>query len=238
MNNTLLNYLNKRLVNEHFHETESGIPGPIITISREVGCNGVKFAHLLAYALNEKKIYPEWKVLSKEIFYQSAKELDVEPERVRSIFKQEDSYALNDIINAFGTRRFKSEQRITRTVKDVIKTFANEGFYIIVGRAAHIIAHDVKNAFHVRFIAPIEYRIKTISDNKHLNREEAINFINRVEKERKAFRKAIGYSGNEDDLFDMFINRSSFTDKETIDLILRAADHKCIFKDFTSHTRI
>jgi hypothetical protein len=238
MNNTLLNYLNKRLVNEHHYETESRIPGPIITISREVGCNGVKFAHVLASALNQIKIYPEWKVLSKEIFYQSAKELDVEPERVRSIFKQEGSYALNDILNAFGTHRFKSEQKITRTVKDVIKTFANEGFYIIVGRAAHIIAHDIKDALHVRFIAPIEYRIKTIIDNKHLNREEAINFINRVERERKAFRKAIGYSGIEDDLFDMFINRSSFTDMETIDLILRAADHKGIFKDYASQTGV
>ncbi|MDD4107423.1 MAG: cytidylate kinase-like family protein [Prolixibacteraceae bacterium] len=238
MSNTLLYYLNKRLEHERLHQPERGIPGPIITISREVGCNGVQFANILASALNDKKIYPEWKVLSKDIFYQSAKELDVEPERVRNIFKQEDSYALNDILNAFGTRRFKSEQKITRTVKDVIKTFANEGFYIIVGRAAHIIAHDIKNALHLRFIAPVEYRIKTISENKQLNREEAINFINRVEKERQAFRKAIGYSGTEDDLFDMFINKSSFTDRETIDLILRAADHKNIFRDYSNRKLI
>lgn len=232
MKNTLLTYFNHRLSDEKLSEEQKGIPGPIITISREVGCNGVKFAKKMASYLNEKKIYSEWKVLSKEIFFESAKELDMEPEKIRSVFKQDDSYALNDILKAFGTRRFKSTQKITRTVKDVIRTLAINGFCIIVGRAAHIIAHDIKNALHLRMVAPLEYRIKTIMENNQLNREEAINFIFKVEKERKAFRNAIGNVSMEDDLFDLFINRSSFSDQDTIELILQAAEMKNIFKDY------
>jgi cytidylate kinase len=230
--NTLLKYLNQRFSLENLPEKKEGIPGPVITISREVGCNGVKFAKKLVSYLNEKKIYSEWKVLSKEIFFQSARELDMEPEKVRSIFKQEDSYAFNDILKAFGTHRFKSEQKITRTVKDVIRTFAINGFCVIVGRAGHIIAHDIKNALHLRMVAPLEYRIKTIMENNRLNREEAINFIFKVEKERKSFRKAIGDVSMEEDLFDLFINRSSFSDEDTIELILQAAEKKNIFKDY------
>ena len=232
MKNTLLTYFNQRLSDEKLSEEKKGIPGPVITISREVGCNGVKFAKKLATYINEKKIYSEWKVLSKEIFHESAKELDMEPEKVRSIFKQDDSYTLNDILKAFGNRRFKSTQKITRTVKDVIRTLAINGFCIIVGRAGHIIAHDIKNALHLRMVAPLEYRIKTIMENNQLNREEAINFIFKVEKERKAFRNAIGNVSMEEDLFDLFINRSSFSDQDTLELILQAAEKKNIFKDY------
>ena len=232
MKNTLLTYLSKRMAGEDLSDRDSGIPGPVITISREVGCNGVKLAHKMAEYFNEQNIYSEWKVLSKEIFFESAKELDMEPEKVRNIFKQDNSYAFNDILKAFGTRRFKSEQKITRTVRDVILELAIDGFCIIVGRAAHIIAHDIKNSLHVRFIAPLEYRIKTIIDNNRYNREEAINFINKVEKERIAFRKAIGKVSMEHDMFDLFVNRSSFSDEDTIKLILHAAERKRIFEDY------
>ncbi len=232
MSNELLTYLNKRMGKEVLEEEKSGPPGPIITISREVGCNGVKLAYKIASRLNNEAKTPEWKVLSKEIFFQSARELDLEPEKVRSIFKQSDKYAFNEILSAFSNKRFKSEKKIIKTVTDVIRTFALDGFYIIVGRAGHFIAQDVKNALHLRLIAPLEYRIKTIMDNNHLNREEAIEFIDKVEKERLAFRKSIGNVSCEVDCFDMFINRASFDDEKTIDLIENALEKKDILKDY------
>lgn len=232
MGNALLEYLTKRMGDQKVYTNPNKLPGPLITISREVGCNGVKLAHKIADRLNHRHLGPDWKVLSKEVFFQSAKELDMEPEKVKRIFKYSDSYGFNDILNAFGTKKFKSERKIVKTVNEVIRTFAEEGFCIIVGRAAHIIAHDIKNALHLRFLAPLEYRIKTIMDNNHLNREEAIEFIQKVEKERKAFRKAIRQESPENDLFDLCINRASFTDEEAIDLIEIAAEKKNIFKDY------
>ncbi|MBT6005390.1 MAG: hypothetical protein HOG79_06700, partial [Prolixibacteraceae bacterium] len=101
MGKALMNYLNERLLQEHSikrrNETLS-TAGPVITISREVGCNGIKLAKLIASRLDERKMISEWKVLSKEVFYQSAKELDMEPERVRKIFKKNDRYQLDDIL--------------------------------------------------------------------------------------------------------------------------------------------
>ncbi len=232
MSNTLLSYLNKRLGKEELDEQKFGPPGPVITISREVGCNGVKLAHKIASRLNKNNATPDWKVLSKEIFFESARELDLEPEKVRRIFKQSDSYAFNEILNAFSNRNYKSEKKIVKTVNDVIRTFSTEGFCIIVGRGGHIIAHDIKNALHLRLVAPIEFRIKTIMFNNHLNREEAIDFIKKVEKERLAFRKSIGHIEDEDDMFDMFINRASFNDDKTIDLIETAIEKKNILKDY------
>jgi len=232
MGNALLEYLAKRMGNQKAYANPNNLPGPLITISREVGCNGVKLAHKIADRLNHRHLGPDWKVLSKEVFFQSAKELDMEPEKVKRVFKSSSNYTFNDILNAFGTKKFKSEKKVVKTVNEVIRTFAEEGFCIIVGRAAHIIAHDIENALHLRFVAPLEYRIKTIIDNNHLNREEAIEFILKVEKERKVFRKAIRQESPENDLFDLCINRASFTDEEAIDLIEIAAEKKNIFKDY------
>jgi len=232
MENKLLIYFNQRFGREDLHEKKRSNPGPVITISRQVGCNGVKLAKKIAEKLNEHPALSIWKVLSKEIFYESARELDMEPESIRRIFKQDESYAMNDIIKAIGTRRFKSEKKITRTVKEIIHAFAVDGYCIIVGRAAHFIASDIKNALHVRLHAPLEYRIKTIMENNRLNREEAIEFINKVEKERIAFRNAIGKISMETDFFDIFINRASFNDEDTIYLITEAAKKKGIFKDY------
>jgi len=233
MSNALLTYLGKRMGTDRFSEQISGPPGPIITISREVGCNGVKLANKLATSLNSKNMAPTWKVLSKEVFFESARELDLEPEKVSRILRQ-DKYTFNDILNAFGTRKYKSEKKVVKTVTEVIRTFALDGFCIIVGRAGHFIAHDIKNALHLRLVAPLEYRIKTIIENNRLNREEAIEFIEMVEKERMAFRKSIGNVPCEEDCFDLFINRASFDDEKTIELIELAVEKKEILKDYST----
>lgn len=235
MSNALLSYLNKRMGENKFMEDFSGIPGPILTISREVGCNGVKLAQKLAKHLNKRNLDSEWKVLSKEVFFQSAKELNLEPEKVQRILRQSDRYVFNEILDAFSNKKYKSEKKIIKTVNDVIRTFAMEGFCIIVGRAGHIIAHDVKNALHLRLVAPLEYRIKTIMENNQLNREEALHFIEKVEKERLGFRKSIGRVEYEEDMFDMFLNRASFDDEKTIDLIEAAIDKKNILSDYSNH---
>lgn len=234
MSNALLSYLNKRLGEENSMDSTIGPPGPVITISREVGCNGVKLAHKIAKRLNKRNLDKDWKVLSKEVFYESAKELDVEPEKVQRIFRQSDRYVFNDILDAFSTRKYRSEKKIVKTVTDVIRTFSKEGFCIIVGRAGHIIAQDIKNALHMRLVAPLEYRIKTIMENNHLNREEAIDFIEKVENERLLFRKSIGKVEYEEDMFDMFLNRASFDDEKTIDMIEMAIEKKNILGDYNS----
>ena len=219
MGNALMTYLNKRLAEENLFEKHGKMPGPVITISREVGCNGLDLAQKIAKRLNQQNLKSDWKVLSKEIFYESARELNLNPEKVRKIFKQTDKYAFDEILNAFNNRSFKSERKIIKSVIDVIRTLAFDGFCIIVGRAGHVIAKDIKNALHLRLIAPLEYRVKVIMENKNLNRQEALVFIQKVEQERIAFRKAISEDNPGMDYFDLYINRASFNDEDVVNII-------------------
>jgi cytidylate kinase len=226
MGNLLSIYLDKRLtetqpsVNNSFHQ------GPVITFSREVGCNGLKLAKDLIEVLNAKDQSKRWKFLSKEILFESARELNTDYSRITKVLKNTDKYVFEEILNAFSDKNYKSERKIVKTVVEVIHSFAVDGYCVIVGRAGHIIAKDIKNALHLRLTAPLEYRIKTIMENNGLNKTQALEFINRVEKERIVFRKALGEIEYRDEDFDLVLNRASFDNKAIIEIIEKALTSK------------
>lgn len=234
MKNSLMIYLNKRLLGQDTVRKKSLEEGPVITISREVGCNGLKLAVLLAERLNLHKLSAEWRVLSKEVFQESARELNMDPERIRKTFKHADKYTFDEILRAFNDKSYKSDRKISKTVADVIHSFAIDGFCIIVGRASHIIAKDIKNSLHIRLVAPLEYRINSIMNTKRLNRKEAIIFIHKIEIERDAFRNSICKDKNFVELFDLSINRDKFVDEEIVDIIEYAVNKKKILQDYKS----
>lgn len=231
MGNSLIHYLNKRLRMDSSID-RGQTAGPVITISREVGCNGIKLANALAAQLNKQRMQSEWRVLSKEIFYESAKELNIAPEAVRQTLKKNDRFIFEQILKAFNDKNYKSEAKIIKTVKDVVRALAIDGFNIIVGRASHIIAGDIKAAMHIRLVAPIDYRINTIIQNNNLSKAEAIKFIEKVEQERIMYRKALKEESLCEEQFDLIINRASFNDEQAVKLIEMAIDQKQILYNF------
>lgn len=234
MGNSLLVYLNKRLLGLDSQKKKSLEPGPVITISREVGCSGLQLAHLLATRLNSHNSAAEWRVLSKEVFNESARELNMDAERVRRTFKHADKYTFDEILKAFNNKNYKSDRKIAKTVSDVIHSFAVDGFCIIVGRASHIIAKDIKNSIHIRLVAPLEYRINHIMKSKKLERDDAEMFIKKVENERIIFRKTLLKDKNIDEIFDLTINREMFEDEEITDIIEYAVNKKKILQGYKS----
>ena len=230
MGNLLLKYLNDRFSDDQHAVLQKRLAlNPVITISREVGCNGVKLAELLAASLNQRNPPVPWKVISKEVFFESALKLNMDPEQVRKTLSQREKFTFEEIIKAFNDKRFKSEQTIAKTIREVIHHFAVDGYCIIVGRAGNIIAKDFKTAIHIRLIAPLEYRIKTIMDNNQLSREKAIKFIGEVEEERIAFRESIFGDKVHEEMFDLILNRNSFSNEAMIEMIDFAAEKKGIF---------
>jgi cytidylate kinase len=234
MRNDLLTYLNKRMNQTGVHANISGKPaGPVVTISREVGCSGLELADALVERFNHLKMPGNWKVLSKEIFQQSARKLELDPEKVAKIFKQSDRNAFDEILNTLSDKRFKSDKQIKKTVCNVIRDFAEDGFCIIVGRGGNYLSAGIRNSIHIRLVAPLEYRINSIMVKNGLNREGAISFIARVEKERLSYRHAVmGKITDEPEIFDLTFNRSVFTTEMIVDVTLLAIENKKILDDY------
>ena len=190
MSNLLVNYLSKRgTANEVSKKKIAEFGGPVITISRQVGCNAVMLAEQISTRLNSEKSGDKWKVISKEIFQESAKELNMDPGQIIKTIHQSEKFAFGEMLNAFSNKKYVSERKIGKTIKGVILNIATDGYSIMVGRAVHIIAKDIKRALHVRLVAPLEYRVNSIMKYNNLNREDALAYIKKLIMKEKPTEK-------------------------------------------------
>ncbi len=227
MDNSLLNYMNKRLGQKEAMKTEGSQPvGPVITVSRDVGCGGLKIARKIASALNESVICKKWQVISKEVLAESARELELHPQKVNRLFSGVERFTMDEVLAAFSDKNYKSDRIIKKSVKEVIRTFAISGCCIIVGRAAHILASDIEKSFHLKLTAPLEWRIAKIKSNHNVSEKEALEFIQKTEKERSHFRKQFVKVASKADEFDMVLNVSKFTTSNIIKIVQSAVEIK------------
>ena len=219
MKNALQAYLNKRMgIAEKKAIRSPRIPGPVLTISREPGCPGMKIANALRSILEEKE-HKDWRVISKEILTQSSKELDIHADKVNKIFNIHERTVFDEILAAFSTKKFKNERVIKRTVTDVIRSFSEIGHCIIVGRGGHIIASDIKKSLHVRLYAPLKWRIDRIMKSRNLSSEDAEKYISEVEQQRMNFRAVIKGSRTGKDDFDLILNCAKLKPKDIARLL-------------------
>ncbi len=229
MENTLLNYMNRRLGESKIPIPKSkSVQGPVITISREVGCGGIKLGNLMLEELNKCVLCKQWQVISKEVLNASANELKIKPEKIDRLFASHEHFTFDEVLSAFSDKYYKSNRTIVKTVREVIRNFAIDGCCIIVGRAGHLIASDVKNALHIRLVAPLEWRIQSISARKNLNHSDALKYIQNTEKERELFREHFKTNKKEDEHFDLTIDVSAFDEESLAKLILSAFELKGI----------
>ena len=99
----LVSYLKK-----HFEDRDVKLKkpdkegGPVITISRQYGCPAKHVAEKLSEKLTEmcknREYKVQWKWIGKEILAEAAKELNVEPSRIKYIFNYEQRGIIDDIV--------------------------------------------------------------------------------------------------------------------------------------------
>ncbi|MBN1115953.1 MAG: cytidylate kinase-like family protein [Bacteroidales bacterium] len=210
-------YMSKRL-KEETKEGPQKEAGPIITISRAAGCTANQIAKSIALKISSKTNI-NWEVINKEILLESAKALQITPDKLKEIYKNTDRSLMDEIAQAFISNTYKLERKFRKTIVDIILRFAYEGNKIIVGRASNIICSNIKNSLHIRIDAPLEWRINNTMQSRNLNKEQALIYISDTEKDRADFRKSVKGKKVICEDFDLTLNQAKFTDDEIIDII-------------------
>ena len=211
MGGLLMRYLNERMqtsIKSFLKNTDR--EGLLVTISREAGCGGRDLCEVLARELNENHPSRPWKVISKEILYRTATDLNVPEGKVERILKSDKNYALEEIFSALNEKYYKNNKQIIKWVRNEIYNFSQSGYTILLGRAGHIIANDIPGAIHVRFVAPLDWRIGRLADINKCSRQEAHNLIKKIEEERNNFKNHFLKPGNKQENFDLTIDVSRF----------------------------
>lgn len=222
MENLLKRYLDMRLINE----PAASHQGPVVTISRECGCPSKKLAEILVRRLREldpvKTQHPgTWRWISKELLEEAATDLDVKPDDINHVFNYEERSIVDNIMAASkkdGT--YRTDKAIYNALGKVIRTFGENGHVVIVGRAGVALTRHIPLSIHIRLMAPIEWRINSISEMFSLSREESKKMIAQKDENRRKFLEH--YLGHpfQIDVFDLAINCSRYSLDEIADSVI------------------
>lgn len=225
--NPFKEYLTKKYSQEDMSSNEAG---PVITISRDFGCFAGIIAENLVNKINKlnEESYQKsrWSVISKEILEKSAEELNTNFDKISHIFDAQKRKALQDLSESFIKNFYVSDRLIIKTIKNIIRTYSIEGNVVIVGRAASIIANDIKRSLHIKLIAPIEYRINQIQKNLNVTNKKAKEMIDDIDNKRKLFNEFFSGSKQEINYYDLIINREKFSEDQIEDIIINLAKEK------------
>jgi len=200
-------------------------PGPVVTISRELGCPAKRIASCLTEHLNtikgQHKKHP-WRWISKEILQESARELQVDSSQIKHVFDYKSRGVLEDLLLAQSKDYYKSDLKIRTTIAKVIRKFANEGNAVIVGRGGVAITRDIPKSLHIYLEAPLEWRVIRVAEKYDFTIEKARAHAQNIDKKRSHFRDYFQGKGSDYTRFDMKLNCMTLDQKEIVEIITGA----------------
>jgi len=228
MKNILRNYMRSRMERKTVQEMHVDY-GPVITISRAYGCPGKMLAQDLASNLNKRVIGTKekhWKWISKEILEESARELKLNRYMIKEAVNANEKGILDDMIISLAHKFYPSDAKVKKTLADVIKGFAKEGHVIIVGRAGVSLTRSIKKSLHIRLQAPIEWRIKIISERQHISIDEARRKLLEIDYKRDHLREYFEGMKASNSIFDIVFNYQTMNEEEILESIIRVMELK------------
>jgi cytidylate kinase len=192
--------------NLHEHGLDRGERlNPTVTLAREFGCEGYPVA-LALQGLLEKQTGRQWVVMDRALLEAVAKEQHVSEQMLANLGAK--NRFLDDMLSTLSPR-WKSDKDYYRLLCRQIVSLAQQGNVILVGRGATILCQDISNCYHFRLVAPISFRIASLSSRLGIPRHEASELIDARQRQRDAFVKDfLGRDIAEPTLYNLIFNNA------------------------------
>jgi cytidylate kinase len=199
-------------------------PGPVLTISREYGCEAnditVKLLARINRLLDTKSVNAtHWRYISKEIIEESARELKLTPERLEHRVVHHTVGGLDDMFSSFSNSYNLSDTKIIDKVKELIHTYASEGRVIFIGRGGAMMTRAIPKSVHVRLYAPFAWRATMVAQKHKLSQMEAEELVRSMDNQRTLWTEHLTGKTFDTSIFDMMLNRSTLSIGEIVDTI-------------------
>ncbi len=227
MENRLFEYMNKRIAGGIVQTGSVIEAGPVITISRQTGCGASRIAWALCEELSKRKVsanaVQKWSFISREILQQSAEQLHLDPSALKHVINDKDRGIMDQIVEALSTHTHKSDQKILKTVHEVIRQFGINGNVVIIGRGGAGICKDIKHSLHIRIEAPEKWRITEIAKRFDFSIAYAADYVHKQDAERELLVQKLFGKNPVNSIYDVEFNRSRFTESELVESIIQLA---------------
>lgn len=237
MKDLFLKYMSDRFIAEYEQDRvqeKKSEPGPVITISRDSGCSATAISRLLYDQIqlkfyNDKQNPGPWKLIDKEVLHIAAQTLEINPYELNYVFKDVEKAAISEVLESLSSKYYHSDRQIKRIIFNVVRGMAERGHIIFLGRGSVALTRNMRNSLHVRFVAPLDWRINQIATRFNLTTAKAAIFVNESDERRSKLIECFG--GKYDyTLFDVTYNTATLTHEEIVDQIFGLAKHKGFFK--------
>ena len=212
--------------------------GPVITILRQTGCDAREIAASIVDRLNLKLNTKKWKWVDKDIIYSIARELNTDTQRVENYYEGIKLSNLSEMIMAFSGG-FVSDLRVKKAIKDIVLSISKEGNVVIVGRGSVSIAHEIKDSLHIKLVAPFAWRVENVMRKKDMNAATAEKYVIETDAKRNELIHTFldKKTTNIESLFDLTLNRESFSIQDSADIIVSMYDRK-VLRQMAERTKI
>lgn len=227
MSDTFVKYFHERLKIEN---KETNIPGPVVTISREFGCDAKVLAALLAAKLNEFYLpigaKQTWAVVSKEILLETAKQLKTDSKKIEYVFSFERRNLVDDFLLSLSAKNHLSDWFVKEAIKKVIREFAQTGFSIIIGRAGAQISRDIEKSLHIKLVAPFEFRKQLVMKKYGLEDKDAEKKIKEMDHNREKLIKMFVKETHCEGCYDVYYNIRFLTHEQICNNVVNLMEQK------------
>ena len=184
-------------------EIETAKGGPVITISREPGSGGSEIARKLAKDLSMD-------LMGGQIIQHVAESARMSRKVIESLDEKEVTLRDTLLNTLFRDRHLWPDEYLQHLTK-VIATVGRYGNAILVGRGASYILPQAET-FRVRIIAPLEYRIRRVMEDRKYDKTQAEQYVVKRENDHKSFvRKYFNADVTDPNHYDIIINTGKVT---------------------------
>ncbi|MBI5013926.1 MAG: cytidylate kinase-like family protein [Deltaproteobacteria bacterium] len=178
---------------------------PVVTLSREYGCEAFAVAERLQARLEEKTRSP-WLLMEKALLEQLAKEYGLEAEGFDRIGERNSFF--DDLVSVLSPK-WKTDKDHYRVLAWQITDLAQDGNIIFIGRGASVLLRERKNTFHFRMVAPLEFRVESIGRRLGLGEADARKLVTTKQEQRAAFlREFLNIDGSDPCLYHLVFNNA------------------------------
>ena len=213
-------YVRKQLEHYKIHsDVQPSRVRPVITLSREFGCEGLPVAGKLAERLKSLDD-SEWLIYNRKIISEITDTDEFDQELMQAMSEHQRSQVSQFIehLLAHKPNNYNLYKQMARSVK----ALSSKGHCIIVGAAGAILNREQENALHIRLKANEEFRIERISRLLSLDRRKTIDFIEENEESRQRMIKNFTGKNVEDSAhYDLIIDNSRFNANQIVEFIVK-----------------
>ena len=192
----------------------------IITIGRQFGCGGKRIAE----ALGSKLGIP---VYDHQLIVKAAQESGFSAEFFERSDEKKRFFSLTSIFTGSynaETENYMSDKGLFNMQCETIKSIADQGSAIIVGRCSDYVLRDRENTLNVFLTSPLEDRVKRIAETEGLEIDKAEEYVEKQDRNREDYYNYYtfgnwGVASN----YDLCIDSSIAGIEGTADIIIEFA---------------